>query len=177
MPENNIRFTQQSHWPDHHNIVPLVQFADQYGRLQQDGQYVPQAVIDRLAAYEDSGWLPENVQKLVSAIKDSEKALERAKELLEAEENGTLIEIPFKVGEKAYLYNATKETRCEAVTVEQISVHIGPVERNIYFDALNEAGEGSGFFVEAVGKTVFRTEEEARAAAQGKEAPTNGEPD
>jgi len=47
------RYTVRSSWPDGHWIVPLVQFADEKGRLPQNGQFVPQEVIDRLAELED----------------------------------------------------------------------------------------------------------------------------
>lgn len=56
------RFTHKSHWPDGHWTVPLVQFCDENGKLPQDGQFVPQAVIDRLAAYEDAENKPEIVR-------------------------------------------------------------------------------------------------------------------
>lgn len=56
------RFTHKSHWPDGHWTIPLVQFCDENGKLPQDGQFVPQAVIDRLAAYEDAA---ENKAEIV----------------------------------------------------------------------------------------------------------------
>ena len=57
------RFTARSHWPTGHWIVPLLQFADKNGILPQDGQYVPQAVIDRLALFEDLGAEPYELQE------------------------------------------------------------------------------------------------------------------
>lgn len=56
------RFTHKSHWPDGHWTVPIVQFCDENGKLPQDGQFLPQAVIDRLAAYENAA---ENKAEIV----------------------------------------------------------------------------------------------------------------
>lgn len=61
-------YTSRSHWPDGHWIVSLSQFCDENGRLPQDGQYVPQCVIDRLAAYEEVGLTPEGVKTLLDCV-------------------------------------------------------------------------------------------------------------
>ena len=58
-------YTSRSHWPDGHWIVPLAQFCDENGKLPQDGQFVPQCVIDRLAAYEGTGLSPEEIDEVL----------------------------------------------------------------------------------------------------------------
>lgn len=64
---------------------------------------VEQTVIDRLAAYEDSGLEPDVVKELGDHIhKSGERllsALEHAQRLLEAEEAGRLVVLPCKIGE------------------------------------------------------------------------------
>ena len=62
------RLTTRSHWPDGHWVIPLVMNTMGNGYLPQDGQYVPQAVIDRLAAYEDTGLTPEDITSMASYI-------------------------------------------------------------------------------------------------------------
>lgn len=59
------RYTVRSSWPDKSWIVPLVRCADANGDIPQDGQYVPQSVIDKLAAYEDTGLTPQDIQEAV----------------------------------------------------------------------------------------------------------------
>jgi len=70
------RITLPSHWPDHHWTIPLVQFADEAGNIPQMGQFVPQEVIDRLAAFEDLGMEPEELRKAVDYWKKTMIPLE-----------------------------------------------------------------------------------------------------
>ena len=63
--EKMFRYTERSHWPDGRWIVPLVKCCDQNGRVPDDGQYVPQAVLDKLAYY-------ENLEELGEVKYDSE---------------------------------------------------------------------------------------------------------
>lgn len=47
------RYTKRSVFSNAHWCVPLAPLADERGCVPQDGQYVPQCVIDKLARYED----------------------------------------------------------------------------------------------------------------------------
>lgn len=105
------RLTEKSHWPDGHWMIPLVRCTDESGNMLQDGQYVPQAVIDRLAAYEDTGLTPEEIRKsdeMLRAFIEHNKTTEYPRTLdwllniCKAESEGRLIVLPCSLGTTVY---------------------------------------------------------------------------
>ena len=83
-------------------------------RGNDDGAYIPsQEIIDRLAAYENTGLYPEEVEvckvalmgKSLAAIKEIEGiSVERMKELAKAEAEGRLLVLPCKVGDTVWAF-------------------------------------------------------------------------
>lgn len=127
-----------------------------------------QDAINRLAAYEDTGLEPEEVESMMSmreippeieyaidkhassAIEKLDSLLSRednsdhVKDLLNAESEGRLLVLPCKVGDKVY--------QTDGIKIYESTV------RQLIFDTENIA-----FDVCAIGKSVFRTREEAEA--------------
>lgn len=121
--------------------------------------------LNRLAAYEDTGLEPEDINDFVDSYKtmrDNEEARarlmcgtgvilpERAAEITKAEAEGRLLVLPCKVGDKVY--------QTDGIKIYESTV------RQLIFDTENIA-----FDVCAIGKSIFRTREEAEAALKERE--------
>ena len=127
-------------------------------RLDYYSEYIP--LIDaanRLAAYEDSGLEPEDLKKAFNAgaiLKLAAQALnttpDHLRDLLQAEQDGLLVALPCKVGDKVYQIDAERVYESEVKGIIYDAGHIDFDER-------------------AIGKTVFLTLEEAEAALKGGE--------
>lgn len=122
--------------------------------------------FNRLAAYEDTGLEPEEVEQLkgeVFGLKIDKQELEKYRalghidhihELVQAKKDGRLVVLPCKVWDTVY----AAETR----PVIPLSVaYVG-----VYLDG---ADGGDWEALENIGKTVFLTREEAEAALAGKD--------
>ena len=104
------RFTQRSHWPTSHWMVPLVRFANKNGVLPQDGQYVPQAVIDRLALFEDLEAEPYELQEALEFWRSKTTPLWQIPDPKREEEIAS--------SEPRILGYGTTSDGCESMTVE-----------------------------------------------------------
>ena len=112
-------------------------------------------VVDRLAAYEDSGLSPEEVQ-----------------ELAKAKAEGRLIVLPCKVGDAVWKIKAVfsyfskpMEDRVERIIISSNEILVEDrVERIIISsnEILVCCTSGTKFSVNSIGKTVFLTEMEAK---------------
>lgn len=109
--------------------------------------------LERLAAYEDTGLEPEEIEKannvMVSAFNlavnsGTDMLVGRLKEIIRAEAEGRLIVLPCKVGTPIYWINC-----------------------NPYDDAWIEESTFALCDIYAFGKTVFLTRAEAAAALRG----------
>lgn len=88
----------------------LTYFKDGYWRVNFSGVQYQADFVDRLAAYEDTGWTPEMLRKLgenAGYLWDFAQAAEnmtvgRLKELAEADKDGRVVVPPCKVGDKLY---------------------------------------------------------------------------
>ena len=113
--------------------------------------------VKRLGEYEDTGLEPEDINEFVNSYKtmrDNEEARvqlmcgtgaihpERAAEITKAESEGRLLVLPCRVGDKVY--------QTDGIKIYESTV------RQLIFDTENIA-----FDVCAIGKSVFRTREEA----------------
>lgn len=89
------RYTKRSVFSDAHWCVPLVPLADEQGRAPQDGQYVPQCVIDKLARYEDMEdalsfkWVTPEQAQFFSMVMENIR-WKRFAEIMNAEMEGRL---------------------------------------------------------------------------------------
>ena len=146
-----------------------------YGVLVKNHDYV--AVAHRLAAYEDTGLTPEEIEQVVNAYGRgqtlrTENALrleavkdistDRLRELAEADKDGRVVVLPCKVGDVVYGFYGEKtilpmvakwiETNTDGWC---IAVQYVPMAPRFY--------QFSDF-----GKTVFLTREEAEKALEAK---------
>ena len=123
-------------------------------------------LVERLAAYEDTGLTPERCAEFARAdaegryivMRDAEQeGVARLRELAEADRDGRLVMLPCKVGDKLY-----------RVFDGNISEH--EVQNMKYFARQRRLGiDMTPFFPDAgkfIGKTVFLTREEAEKALE-----------
>ena len=115
------------------------------GGFKQEG-------VERLAAYEDTGLTPENVEalklsamgKAIAEITEFDGLpIDRLRELAEADSAGRLVVLPCKVGDTVYILRRT-------------------------FDGADVVGETELWWTDIpqLGKTVFLTREEAEKALE-----------
>ena len=134
-------------------------------------------LTDRLAAYEDTGLEPEEIERIVDAYgrghtlrTESAERLEivreiktdRIRELVQAEQAGRLVVLPCKVGDTIYY------TREGCPIVEPLKVRtffVGdPTRRGEILHLHMIRTDKFDVSMDALGKTVFLTREEAEAA-------------
>jgi hypothetical protein len=142
---------------------------------------------DRLAAYEDTGLTPEEINDLASvreippeaeyAInKHADSIIERLdkllaqtdddvrlRELAEADKDGRLVVLPCKVGQRVFALLDTDKhiSECE---VKQIG--LGNEIGFVGIEPIGARGREYGVSIKGFGKTVFLTREEAEAALE-----------
>lgn len=116
-----------------------------------------QKAIERLAAYEDTGLLPEEYKAYADAIRKLD--IQHMHDLLAAEQDGRLVELPCKRGDKVWRICGPKGRKFVA-------------ERTVLSVTLYELGKFEVFTTTSdwLGKTVFLTREEAEAALTQKQA-------
>lgn len=128
------------------------------------------AVCERLAAYEDTGLTPEAVEtvKLALAAKHmvdletlNNTPISRLVELAEADKDGRVIVQPCRQGDELWTYCNHPVKRVYSFTVSDVSTLNGRT-------VLNTLGLGT-IRPEDIGKTVFRTREEAERAMEGRQ--------
>ena len=114
--------------------------------------------VKRLGHYEDTGLEPEDLKKAfneTAILKLAAQALsttpDHLRDLIKAEQDGRLVVLPCKVGDKVY--------QTDGVRLYESTV------RSLIFDTENVA-----FDEGAIGKTVFLTREEAALALKGGES-------
>ena len=119
------------------------------------------AVMNRLAAYEDTGMEPEDLKKAfneTAILKLAAQALnttpDHLRDLIKAEKNGRMVVLPCKVGDKAWFIRKFAKNRC----IKQREVDCVNIDSrgNVFVSARRISG---GY----VGETVFLTREEAEA--------------
>ena len=132
-------------------------------------------LVERLAAYEDTGFSPEAIKSAFTTdalIKLAAQALEttpeRLRELAAADKDGRLVVLPCKVGKKLYYINGKYIIEVEVVyyKVDETGAWL--------FVGETYNPETSGTYhcdlkTERIGKTVFSTHEEAENALQEME--------
>lgn len=125
---------------------------DDLGAVPVGGYGMPE-ILDRLATYEDTGLEPEDLCDYLPMLREWRQntgALRYVIELVKADADGRLLVLPCKVGDKVY--------QTDGIKVYESTV------RQLIFDTENIA-----FDVCAIGKSVFRTHEEAEAALKERE--------
>ena len=134
-------------------------------RLEYASEYIP--LIDaanRLAAYEDTGVEPEDLNRAfneTAILKLAAQALsttpDHLRDLLQAENDGRLVVLPCKAGSLIYV------GRRPAI----ITRFFGYVRERYFHAVFCDENKGIDIPFEELGKTVFLTREEAEAALKG----------
>ncbi len=134
--------------------------------------------VDRLAAYEDTGLEPEEIEAIKNAMMGKTIAeitefegvpIDRLRELVQAERDGRLVVTPCKVGDTVYVTNELwiSQYVVSSFRYDGLFFHFKAVNE----EYVEESREFS-FFDERIGKTVFHTREEAEAALEAQKGET-----
>lgn len=128
-----------------------------------------QNCLERLADYEDTGLAPEEVDKLAKDWNDLCTVLgecggiDALRELAEADKEGRLVVLPYKVGQRVFALLDTDKhiSECE---VKQIG--LGNEIGFVGIEPIGARGREYGVSIKGFGKTVFLTREAAEAALE-----------
>ena len=130
-------------------------------------------LVERLAAYEDTGLTPEEVFALIKGWSDlcttigECGGIDRLRELAEADKDGRVEVLPCKVGDRLYEVTGRKTIsvyKVKAIRVELFGLFIEwDIVEGFVWQSL--AGINAG----EIGKTVFLTREEAEKALEANE--------
>ena len=133
------------------------------------------AVMKRLAAYEDTGMEPEEINdmalevatlKTIESMYDGFGKPDHIRDLLQAEQDGRLVVLPCKVGDR--VFHVRRVTQAEAKRMGAPTRHRGIVYYEDRPFAIKEKLCTKSDYAQ-IGKTVFLTREEAEAALKGGE--------
>lgn len=115
---------------------------------------------DRLAAYEETGLMPEQCENakaiIESAFSDDTSKAERIRELSKADKDGRLVVLPCKVGDMVYFALLGRIIEKQVFSIVSFSD-----SKRIYCGGTSEY-----FRPEDIGKTFFLTREEAEKALE-----------
>ena len=127
-------------------------------------------LVERLAAYEDTGLTPERCAEFARAdaegryivMRDAEQeGVARLRELAEADKDGRVEVLPCKVGDTAYWVHGAVITECRVHRIQK--------NRNGLYICLKSKKSHGAFRTDIfIGKTVFFTREEAEKALEAK---------
>ena len=130
-------------------------------------------LTDRLAAYEDTGLEPEAIKKAFN-----EEALlkltcqylnstpERLLELAHADQVGRLVVLLCEPSMKPYAQNTVYIIEDGKIVEDYVTEVIVGEDLNGKRSVINYTFDGFAYRQECIGKTVFRTEEDAKAALE-----------
>ena len=127
-------------------------------------------LVERLAAYEDTGLEPESVEALKLSMMGKEISeitefdglpIDRLRELAEADKDGRLVVLPCKPGDVLWAFCSHPVEQVYSFTVTDISTLNGRTTLNTSRCGVIDARD--------VGKTVFLTREEAEKALEAME--------
>lgn len=141
-------------------------------------------IIDRLAAYEDTGLEPEEVTAIKNAVMGQEIAkitefdgipIQRLQELAQAEKDRRLVVLPCKVGDFVYaLWDVPTEYKyviyCAEIKEICMSVRNYRLTITYRLEPIEYRGRRKEYRSEDFGKTVFLTCKEAEAALKKRKA-------
>lgn len=121
-------------------------------------------LVERLAAYEDTGLEPEEITAMQHTLDEYHKV---ADPLLRAQADGRLVVPPCKVGDRLYEVTGRKTIsvyKVRAIRVELFGLFIEwDIVEGFVWQSLSGINAGE------IGKTVFLTREEAEKALKTKE--------
>ena len=118
-------------------------------------------LVERLAAYEDTGMEPEEITAMQHTLDEYHKV---ADPLLRAQADGRLVVLPCKVGDRLYEVTGRKTIsvyKVRAIRVELFGLFIEwDIVEGFVWQSLSGINAGE------IGKTVFLTREEAEKALE-----------
>lgn len=131
------------------------------------------AICERLAAYEDTGLMPEEVLSMsgewcamMSVLNSIGVGYDRLRELAEADKDERVVVLPCKVGDRLYEVTGRKTIsvyKVRAIRVELFGLFIEwDIVEGFVWQSL------SGIKAGEIGKTVFLTREEAEKVMKGE---------
>lgn len=126
--------------------------------------------IERLAAYEDTGRRPGEVQALnrlfdyaleeSETLKEQLALIERLRELAEADKDGRLVVLPHcKLGDTVYWLHDKKITECRVYRIQENT-------KGVQIAIKSTVSHGVFSVDDYFGKTIFLTREEAEKALE-----------
>ena len=136
--------------------------------IDKDPVSIIQRLCNRLAAYEDTGMEPEEINdmalevatlKTIESMYDGFGKPDHIRDLLQAEKDGRMVMLPCKAGSLIYV------GRRPAI----ITRFFGYVRERYFYAVFCDENKGIDIPFEELGKTVFLTREEAEAALKGGE--------
>lgn len=124
-------------------------------------------LVERLAAYEDTGMEPEQCENakaiIESAFSDDTSKAERIRELLKADRDGRLVVLPCKVGDTVWITGSVRHLYSEKVRTffcGNPSYDRGMADNSVQMIRTT----GCDIPIRELGKTVFLNREEAEKA-------------
>ena len=127
-------------------------------------------LVERLAAYEDTGLMPEqmvNAKTIIeSAFADDTSKAERIRKLVAADDEGRVVVLPCKVGDTVYFVNAKQILELAVVGYAVDETGISWVHSE-HVDKTGHTNERT-FSPDRFGKNTFLTREEAERAMEGQ---------
>lgn len=160
----------------------LTYFKDGYWRVNFSGVQYQADFVDRLAAYEDTGWTPEMLHKLGEnaghmwdfAQAAGSMTIGRLKELAEADKEGRVVVLPCKVGDTVWIVGAVRKLYSAKVRTffcgHPSAVRGRDPDGHIHMIRTTECD----IPMQEFGKTVFLSREEAEKALQKMEGKKDG---
>lgn len=123
-------------------------------------------LLERVAAYEDTGCEPEQIAKAKDALEYAYGNAERIIKLAEADKDGRLVVLPCKVGDTVWAnLDGMRHPRKCVIEFANIGSHV----TTIVFSTVDGLREQYGVNPSSFGKTVFLTREEAEKALEATE--------
>ena len=124
-------------------------------------------LVERLAAYEDTGMEPEQCENakaiIESAFSDDTSKAERIRELLKADRDGQLVVLPCKVGDTVWITGSVRHLYSEKVRT--FFCGNPSYDREMADNSVQMIRtKGCDIPIRELGKTVFLNREEAEKA-------------
>lgn len=133
--------------------------------FEEQSEHYCGPAINRLAAYEDTGLMPEEVHSMsgewcaMMSVLNGIGSYDRLRELAEADKGGRLVVLPCKLGDGLWTFCSHPVEQVYSFTVTDISTLNGRTMLNTSRCGVIDARD--------VGKTVFLTREDAEKALEG----------
>lgn len=142
---------------------------------RQDGTCTQKEVWERLKAYEDTGLTPGQVVNaktiIESAFADDTSKAERIRKLVAADDDGRVVVLPCKAGQRVF---ALMDTDKHISECEVKRIGMGSEIGFISLEPIGARGREYGVSLNGFGKTVFLTREEAEKALRKMEGKKDG---